>query len=127
MRDLLRAIGPQAGYGADALLGKLQDREAQGSTFLNEGLALPHARIEGLDRPQLALGISHGGIPDAGAANPIEAVLLLLSPKDGHRTHLQLLAVAGRMMLSRTLRNWLRKERGAEGVYAALKELENPA
>src|SRR5262249_7131444 len=41
----------------DIVLSKLIEREAQGSTFLNEGVALPHARINGLESPQVALGL----------------------------------------------------------------------
>jgi len=127
MQDLLKTLlRTHPGLDLEMLSQRLQERESQGSTFLNEGVALPHARIENLEKPLVALGLSHGGILDAYTENPIEVVFLLLSPKIENRSHLQLLAVAGRMMLNRTLRNQLRKERKPEEVFRKLREFENP-
>jgi two-component system sensor histidine kinase KdpD len=127
LRELVRTVAAdRPGLDAEALLRRLEERESQGSTFLNEGVALPHARIDGLDRPLVALGLSHGGILDAYTENPIEAVFLLLSPKDENRSHLQLLAVAGRMMLNRTLRNDLRRAPDPDAAFQRLTEFENP-
>lgn len=125
MRELVDSVANPG--DKDDWIAKLREREAQGSTFLNEGLALPHARIEGLDKPLVALGLSRAGILDASTENAIEAVFLLLSPRDGHRPHLQLLAVAGRMMQNRILRNRLRAARDARSAFAALSDFENPA
>jgi two-component system sensor histidine kinase KdpD len=111
----------------EILVQRLREREAQGSTFLNEGVALPHARLDDLEAPLAAVGLTHGGVLDAFTENSIEVVFLLFSPKDGHRSHLQLLAVAGRMMLNRTLRNQLRKEKDPRGVYEWIAEFENRA
>jgi two-component system sensor histidine kinase KdpD len=122
LRALLKTLGPSC----EGYLANLLEREAQGSTFLNEGVALPHARIEGLDRPLVALGLSHAGILDSYTENPIEVIFLLLSPKDENRSHLQLLAVAGRMMLNRTLRNRLRREKDPQAAFDALSEFESP-
>lgn len=128
MRGLVGAlVRGRPGVDSAFLMQRLQAREAQGSTFLNEGVALPHAKIEGLDKPMVALGLSHGGVLDSFTDNPIEVIFLLLTPKDEIRSHLQLLAVVGRMMLNRTLRNRLRKEREPKGVYECLREFENPA
>jgi two-component system, OmpR family, sensor histidine kinase KdpD len=55
----------------NAVLKKLEEREQQGSTFLNEGVALPHARMDELMSPQVALGLTHAGILDAPTDKPI--------------------------------------------------------
>jgi two-component system sensor histidine kinase KdpD len=89
------------------ILRKLTEREALGSTFLNEGVALPHARLDELMSPQVALGLTHGGVLDAPTEKPIEAVFLLLSPSSGANIHLQLLAKVGRALQSRELRRAL--------------------
>lgn len=127
LRDLLqRLVRSRPDLDADFLLKRLVERESQGSTFLNEGVALPHAKIVNLDKPLVALGLSHGGVLDSYTENPVEVIFLLLSPKDEIRSHLQLLAVAGRMMLNRTLRNQLRKENVPVEAYRRLLEFENP-
>jgi two-component system sensor histidine kinase KdpD len=61
-------------------LEKLREREAQGTTWLADGIALPHARIEGLDAPELALGLPREGVRDGAAGSPTQVVWLLLLP-----------------------------------------------
>jgi len=109
----------------DFLLQKLNERENEGSTFLNEGIALPHARIPDLPKPLVALGLTHSGILDSFTENPIEVVFLLLSPKDSNRSHLQLLAIVGRLMMNRALRNKLQKIKNPNAVYSILKNAES--
>jgi two-component system sensor histidine kinase KdpD len=126
MRALVATLKGKCPLSSEELLQRLLERENQGSTFLNEGVALPHARIEGLDAPYVALGLCRSGILDAFTEMPIEAVFLLLTPKDRHRSHLQLLAVTGRLMQNRPLRNQLRMETGPLGVFRILRESEHP-
>jgi len=127
IRELVDAfVKSNPGLNPNSLMESLQEREKQGSTFLNEGLALPHARVENLEAPLVALGLTHGGILDAFTENPIEIVFLLLSPKAENRSHLQLLAVAGRLMLNRTLRNQFRKATTPLDVFECLLEFESP-
>ena len=126
MKALARTLERRSSVRCDWFVGRLLERESAGSTFLNEGVALPHARIEGLEKPLVAIGLSHGGILDAYTEKPIEVVFLLLSPKEENRSHLQLLAVAGRLFLSRTLRNRLSRARDPEGAFVILAEADGP-
>ena len=69
--NLVKAItSTTPGLKPDIVLKKLIEREEQGSTFLNEGIALPHARIDTLDTPQIALGLTHGGVLDVPTDRP---------------------------------------------------------
>jgi two-component system sensor histidine kinase KdpD len=61
-------------------LEKLREREAIGTTWLAEGIALPHARIAGLEAPELALGLPREGVRDGPAGSPTQVVWLLLMP-----------------------------------------------
>lgn len=56
------------------------DRETQGSTFFTEGIALPHARISGLQESIAAMGIAPQGVTDHEAGITVEAVFLIFSP-----------------------------------------------
>jgi two-component system sensor histidine kinase KdpD len=109
------------------ILRKLAEREAQGSTFLNEGVALPHARLDELMSPQVALGLTHGGVLDAPTETPIEAVFLLLSPSSGANVHLQLLAKVGRALQSRELRRALAQARTPEEALQEIQDFEAAA
>ncbi|HEY7088076.1 MAG TPA: PTS sugar transporter subunit IIA [Tepidisphaeraceae bacterium] len=106
----------------ELVLAKLADREGQGSTFLNEGVALPHARIDVLVEPLVALGLTQSGILDAPSEKPIEVVFLMLSPTDQATNHLQLLASAARLLQNRELRKKLRSADSPDQAHQILAE-----
>jgi two-component system sensor histidine kinase KdpD len=122
-RQLVRAVANGAGQ-ADAILGKLQEREQTGSTFLNEGVALPHARVEGLSDARIALGLTHAGVLDSPAEKPIEVVFMLLSPAEGANVHLQMLAKAGRLLQNRELRKRLAQARAPQQALDMILDWE---
>ena len=126
LRDgLVKAVLNSApGLNQSMILTKLAEREKQGSTFLNEGVALPHARIDDLAHPEVALGLTHSGILDAPTEKPIEVVFLLLSPATGANIHLQLLAKAGRAFQNRDLRRALGNARTAAEALEAIQDFE---
>jgi two-component system, OmpR family, sensor histidine kinase KdpD len=118
-------IATTPSLSAELVLTKLAEREKQGSTFLNEGVALPHARIEGLDSPQCALGLTRAGVLDAPTEKSIEAVFLLLSPASGASVHLQLLAKVGRALQNRDLRRALNNAATPEQAAQAIQDFES--
>jgi mannitol/fructose-specific phosphotransferase system IIA component (Ntr-type) len=117
-------VSTTPGLTRDAVLKKLDEREQQGSTFLNEGVALPHARMAELISPQVALGLTHAGVLDAPTEKPVEAIFLLLSPASGANIHLQLLAKVGRALQSRDLRRALNQARTAAEAFEAIQDFE---
>ncbi len=78
VRQLAALAAADVGLSADDAIRRIARREADGSTLVG-GLALPHARIIGLERPGVALGIPRGGL--VGVDEPVEAVWLLLLPE----------------------------------------------
>ncbi len=122
MRDLVQALGRRhPDLNVETALAKLAEREDQGSTFLNEGVALPHARLEGLSAPLVALGLCHGGILDAHTQAPVEVVFVFLTPAGANKAQLQLLALAARFMQDRELRKRLDRVRESEEAFEVLK------
>ncbi len=107
-----------------ATLRLLQAREAQGSMFLNEGIALPHVRIPNLRRTLPVLGLVHGGVIDVTTQRPIELVFGLLSPEDQPTEHLKLLAAAARAFQDRNLRRALAAAKTPQQAFAAISASE---
>jgi mannitol/fructose-specific phosphotransferase system IIA component (Ntr-type)/CBS domain-containing protein len=65
---------------AQAALEAVLKREATGSTIIAPGLAVPHARLERLQRSSLAVATSADGIePSTKAAKPVRLVILVLT------------------------------------------------
>jgi two-component system sensor histidine kinase KdpD len=126
-RSMVKAITGGELSSAEAILTRLHDREKTGSTFLNEGVALPHARIDELTSPQLALGLTHAGVLDGGTDKPIEVVFMLLSPTNQASSHLQMLARAARMLQNRELRRRLAKAKTPSIALEEIRDWEQSA
>jgi two-component system sensor histidine kinase KdpD len=103
-------------------LAAIREREAQGSTFYSEGVAFPHARVAGLDKPLVALGLTRMGISDVAAGKPIKYVFLSLSPLEKPEVQLQLLAVAARTFQNRYFLKNVELAADPHQVYTAIKE-----
>jgi two-component system sensor histidine kinase KdpD len=120
LRRLVACLAPASGpWDGAAVLEKIESRERQGSTFLNQGLALPHIRLAGLSGPRMAIGLTHGGISDL-TGEPVRMVVLVLSPPEDPSGHLQLLAMAARMHQRLELRRELGSAADAQRAYAAI-------
>jgi mannitol/fructose-specific phosphotransferase system IIA component (Ntr-type) len=100
------------------------EREEQGSTFFNEGVAFPHARIEGLKRSCVAIGLTHGGLSDVATEKPIESVFLIFSPADIPDEQIQILGLVSKAALDRQLMDTLRSARTPGEVYQAIRAWE---
>jgi two-component system sensor histidine kinase KdpD len=118
-------IATVPGLNVDVVMQKLAEREQQGSTFLNEGIALPHARLDKLDSPQVALGLTRAGLLDVVTEQPIFAAFLLLSPATGANVHLQVLAKAGRALQNRELRGALARVSTPAEAMEAIQDFES--
>lgn len=125
LRDLAAATGPDAGgETVDSLLAAIDRREAQGSTFLNEGVAFPHVRIEGLAGPFLALGLPRAGVSDVATDKPLEIVFLILTPAETPDAQVRLLGLASRAAQNRSLMQRLRSAGTADEVQGAIHDWE---
>jgi two-component system sensor histidine kinase KdpD len=80
IRVLAARAADRAGLDPDDAAQRVWARERDGSTFVGSGVAFPHARIEGLEQPALALGAPRGGLVGAPADEEVEAIWLLLLP-----------------------------------------------
>ena len=103
-------------------LVSVREREAQGSTFYSEGVAFPHARVAGLDKPLVALGLTRMGISDVATEKPIKYIFLSLSPLEKPEVQLQILAVAARTFQNRYFLKSVELAEDPHQVYAAIKE-----
>ncbi len=89
--ELFSSQNPQ--LDVTAIFEKLIERERLGSTGLGKGIALPHARIEGLTHAQsVFLKLQEAIDFDAIDNQPIDLVMALLVPAETNEEHLQILA-----------------------------------
>jgi PTS system nitrogen regulatory IIA component len=104
-----------------AVLEGLEEREALGSTGFGRGIALPHARIDGLARPTAALMKLTAPVDYASADRlPVDLVIGLLSPTNAGATHLHALAALSRMVRDEDIHRALVEATDTETLYALL-------
>jgi mannitol/fructose-specific phosphotransferase system IIA component (Ntr-type) len=101
---------------------KLMARERQGSTFVGEGVAIPHARIDELDRPVIALGVPRTGISDAETRTTIQIMILLLTPTSDANAHVKVLGEVTRMVQESQWRKGVVEARSAQEIGRILSE-----
>lgn len=93
IRELIAVVSETTGLGAATLEQTVWAREAILSTGIGHGVALPHARVEGIQEPIVATGISDSGIDfDSPDGKPAHVIFLLLTPTDDSTAQLELLA-----------------------------------
>jgi CBS domain containing-hemolysin-like protein len=76
------------------------EREAVISTYLGHGLAVPHARLDGIDRPVVVFAQSTEGIPVKGSTERIHIIFMLLTPLSTPQFQVRLLARISGLMHS---------------------------
>ena len=105
----------------DEVLDHLVAREKLGSTGFGRGVAIPHARIEGISRPIIALLKPHKPV-DFGAADglPVDLVIGLLSPENYGATYLHALAAISRLVRDERIHDALTEMSNPEAIYAML-------
>ena len=106
---------------AGDVLDALSEREAAGSTGVGYGVAVPHARLEGLERMRgvfvrLENPVEFESVDD----QPVDLLFALFAPKNAGAEHLRALARVSRIMRQSELREQLRKARSADAVHALL-------
>lgn len=124
-KRLFQEIAEQARsvYGVDAAqtLDALQERESLGPTGVGHGVALPHARLHGLDRVVgLFLRLEKPLDFDAVDRQPVDLIFALLAPKNSGVDHLKALALVSRTLRDQDLRAKLRANDDPVALHAIL-------
>lgn len=97
------------------------ERERLGSTGVGEGVAIPHARLDGLDRPVGGFArLIEPADFDAIDQRRCDLVFMLLTPSEAGADHLRALARVSRLFRQEAVRSALRKSQTAEDVLNVL-------
>jgi nitrogen PTS system EIIA component len=105
------------------LFDRLLERERLGSTGIGSGIAIPHARMAGIERPRgLFARLGHPVDFDSIDERPVDIVFLLVAPEGAGADHLKALARVSRLLRDRSLVEKLRNTETADALYALLVE-----
>ncbi|MFH1873659.1 MAG: PTS sugar transporter subunit IIA [Pseudomonadota bacterium] len=99
----------------------LTKREELGSTGIEDGVAIPHAKITGLDRTIVAFARKIEGIDfQAHDGKPSHLFFVLLAPEGSTTLHLKVLARLSRLLKRADFRNQLLKAANSSAIYEAI-------
>jgi len=100
------------------------ERERAMSTYLGRGLAIPHARLEGIERPALVFARSESGVPVAGRDEKAHLAFILLTPAGSPRVQARLLARICSLIDSEYVDEQLRNAETPQAVVEAIRAAE---
>ncbi len=121
MQELSQRAADCYGLEARGAFEALLERERLGSTGMGRGVAIPHARIEGLDRvigvfARLQKPLDY----DAADGEPVDLVFALFAPGEAGADHLRALARISRALRDASVCAKLRSADGATALYTVL-------
>ena len=91
--ELAKVLAPLAGVDAATITQTAINRERIMATGIGQGVAVPHARLDGLLKPLVAVGISETGIDfDPPDGIQTQLVCLILTPLQDDGAQLEILA-----------------------------------
>ena len=127
-KQALQEIGHRAAdvYGLDCggVIEGLLAREKLGSTAMGNGVAIPHARLTGLDRivgvfARLEAPIDFEAPDSAG----VDLLFALLAPESANADHLRALAKVSRLLRDEGIREKLRATDDPKALHALLTDV----
>lgn len=126
-QELGEVAAQSYGLVAATAIDGLQERESLGPTGVGHGIALPHARLEDVDRiVGLFLRLEKPLDYDSVDRQPVDLIFALLAPKDSGVDHLKALALVSRTMRDAAVVAKLRANSDPSKLYAILTEARAP-
>jgi PTS system nitrogen regulatory IIA component len=102
-------LGEKVGMSQGAMLVAMLRRERLGSTAIGNGVAIPHARLEGIPGPKAVLAtLQHPIWFDAPDGKPVDLLLSVIWPKADTAGFLQALAYFCRLLRQAEFRDRIR-------------------
>lgn len=113
------------GLEAEATVEALLERENLGPTGVGHGVALPHARLSGLDSVSAVFVMLEKPL-DFGAVDrqPVDIAFALFAPEEAGVEHLKALALVSRTLRDQSICNKLRANLDPAKLYAILTETQ---
>ena len=103
----------------------LMEREKLGSTAIGNGVAVPHAKIEGIKQTVLAFGRSAGGVDfNSLDGEKTNLFFMLISPKDDIGAHLKILAKISHLIKDRFMVGLFKNAKSKKEVLSIIANLE---
>ena len=110
---------------ADTIYQTVMEREQVGSTGLEKGVAIPHAKCDAVNRLSIVIGISKEGIDfEAQDGKPSHLFFLMVAPSTESGPHVQAIAKIVKMIKVESFRKKLINAKSPKEVLEVIGRLE---
>lgn len=110
----------------DLALKDILAREGYLSTGLENGLAIPHAKTDGVNELVMAFGLKKDGVEFKSLDNkPAHLIFLVLSPRDTSGPHIRALAAITKNLKDAEIRKALLKARSSGDIKKIFDKFES--
>ena len=100
-------------------------REAEFSTAVGDGIAIPHAKVAAVKQPGLAAMTVPGGVDwKAPDGEPADLMFMIAAPEGEANTHLEMLAKLSALLMHADFANALRRAHDAKEFLQIIDEAE---
>tara|TARA_Y100000389_G_scaffold85549_1_gene82282 strand:+ start:2294 stop:2752 length:459 start_codon:yes stop_codon:yes gene_type:complete len=125
LEKLSQLLSKSSGINGNKIFTELYEREKLGSTSVGNGVALPHARIKGVDYPFVSVIILDNPIDFDNIDNfDVDIIVCLIVPYEETQNHLALLSNLSKILDQISNRKKLRDARNSQQILACLKSTE---
>ena len=122
LEELAQAmVSQKPSLDKEALVNVLLDRERLGSTGIGDGVAIPHGKFHGIERPIISFGRSRKGLDfESMDGEPVYLFFLLVAPENSASIHLKALAKIARILKHSSFRKVLIEARTRKEIYETI-------
>ena len=126
LQELATKAAQATDVGSRQVFDTLLERERLGTTGIGNGVAIPHGRLPGLERPAGVFARLKTPVDfEAIDGEPVDLIFLLLAPESAGADHLKALARVSRLLRDRSMCEKLRGSDGGAALFALLTENAN--
>jgi nitrogen PTS system EIIA component len=125
LRELTSLLATRGAVDPAPILAAVLEREQVLSTGIGHGIAIPHAKLPGMEGLSLVAGSQPSGVPfDALDGEPVRLFFLLIGPESAAGLHVKALSQIARLVRRETVREALIAAPTATAFHQLLIEAE---
>lgn len=123
--EIIKSAYSLRGFKTDNIVDALMKREKLGSTGIGNGVAVPHAKLEGLKNVVASFGRSQAGIDfNAVDGSPVHLIFLILAPADKPEANLQALQRVSQAIKQTNFCKFLKEAKDTKDILDLFKEAD---
>ena len=123
LQELAKAATALTGLNERDILNVLIERERLETTGIGEGVAIPHVKLDGVDRLCAVFVRLESPIDfDSVDHEFVDLIFMLLAPLSPEHTHLKALAKISRLLRDKSMCAKLRGGTSTDAIYALLTQ-----